>query len=90
LILANDNKIYWYQGLTDPKIEVTNFSKDGIRKVLISKKAQIKNLFVLIKATDQSKYQNIVDILDEMSINEIEDYAMTDMTAIDKELIALK
>jgi biopolymer transport protein ExbD len=88
LILAEGNKIYWYQGLTNPKIETTNFSSDGIRKVLLDKKQQINNLYVLIKATDQSKYQNIVDILDEIAITEVKDYAIIDLTTTDKELIA--
>jgi biopolymer transport protein ExbD len=90
LILGDRNKIYWYQGLNDPKVEVTNFSNDGIRKVLAEKKQQIKNMYVLIKATNHSKYQNIIDILDELAINSIESYAIVDMTSVDRDLIALK
>jgi biopolymer transport protein ExbD len=90
LILDRGNKIYWYQGLTDTKVEETTFSKDGIRKVLLEKKQEIKNMFVVIKATDHSKYQNMVDILDELLINDIVNYAIVDMTPTDQELIALK
>ena len=90
VILGEKNKIYWYQGLTDPKVEATDFSSDGIRKVLREKKQEIKNMFVLIKATDHSKYQNIVDIIDELAINSIENYAIVDITPTDTELIALK
>src|SRR5258708_28260297 len=34
LVLGSNDKIYWYIGITDPKVEVTNFSKEGIRKLL--------------------------------------------------------
>src|SRR4051812_48242131 len=37
IILSENNRIYYYFGITDPKVEVTNFSKDGIRKILIDK-----------------------------------------------------
>jgi biopolymer transport protein ExbD len=90
LILGEKNKVYWYQGLTNPKVEVTDFSSDGIREILTEKKQQIKNMFVLIKATDHSKYQNMVDILDELAISNIENYAIVDMTPVDHDLIALK
>jgi len=90
LILGEKNKIYWYQGVTDPKVEVTDFSNDGIRKVLADKKQEIKNMFVLIKATNHSKYQNMIDIIDELSIASIKNYAIVDMTPTDHDLIALK
>lgn len=35
VILGDNNKIYYYFGITDPIVETTNFSKDGIRKILL-------------------------------------------------------
>src|SRR5690348_17888292 len=32
LVLGENDKVYWYKGITDPKLEVANFSADGIRK----------------------------------------------------------
>jgi len=87
IILGEDDKVYWYTGLTNPKVEVTNYSADGIRKVLLNKNRQIKDLVVLIKAKDVSKYKNIVDILDEMHIANIKRYAIVDFTPTDEELI---
>jgi biopolymer transport protein ExbD len=37
VILSENNKIYYYYGITDPKVEQTNFGPDGIRKVLLKR-----------------------------------------------------
>jgi biopolymer transport protein ExbD len=87
LILAENDKVYWYIGMTDPTVEVTNFSEGGIRKVLLAKNAEIEKMVVLIKATDESKYKNVVDILDEMNITNMQRFVLVDITPVDKELI---
>jgi biopolymer transport protein ExbD len=87
LVLGGDDKVYWYLGITDPKVELSNFSNDGIRKVLLQQNAQIKEMVVLIKPSDESKYKNVVDILDEMNISNIARFALVDITPVDKELI---
>jgi biopolymer transport protein ExbD len=91
LVLGENNSIYWFAGASDPKIEVTDFSANGIRNILLAKKAEIKDLYVFIKATDQSRYQNLIDILDEMVITQIANYSVMDVTPDDEKLIdALK
>lgn len=119
VILGENNRIFYYMGITDPKVEVTNFSKDGIRKILLDKNAPqvqqisvLKNKFiqkqiteeefkkqsniikgnpdalmVLIKADEKSKYKNLIDILDEMSICNIGKYAVVDLQPAEMELI---
>ena len=87
LVMGKDDKIYWYIGITDPEVKVTNFSPQGIRKLLLEKKRDIPKLIVLIKSMDDSKYKNMVDILDEMNINSIQRYAIVDVTSVDKDLI---
>jgi len=90
LLLSKDDKIYYYQGITDPPVEITNFSKDGIRKILLDYNAQIKDMTVLIKPADNSRYKNLVDILDEMNITNIKRYAIVDFTPTDGNLIKKK
>ena len=91
LVLAENNNIYWFMGMTDPKIEITDFSSEGVRKILLSKKEEFEYLYVFIKATEQSRYKNLVDILDEMIITEITNYSIMDVTPDDEKLIdALK
>ncbi len=87
LVMGRNDKIYWYIGITDPEVKVTNFSHNGIRKLLLEKKRDIPKLIILIKSLDESKYKNMVDILDEMNINSIQRYAIVDVTPVDKELI---
>jgi biopolymer transport protein ExbD len=46
-------------------------------------------LIVVIKATDDSKYKNLVDILDEMIICNIGRYAVVDITDVELEMLNL-
>jgi len=89
LIIDGENKIFWYQGLPgEENLPVeTNFSADGIRKVLVEKNMIIAEMVVLIKPTDDANYKNVVDILDEMNISNIKRYALVDITPLDLELI---
>ena len=125
IILAKNNKVFYYFGDTDPKLNYipvpvqTDFSKNGIRKMLLDRNApvvaKIKELkkeklrrrmseenfkklatpirsdkdapVVMITATDEANYNNLVSILDEMSICNISKYAIIDLTSHHKELI---
>jgi len=87
LVLGANDKVYWYVGITEPEAKKVDFSKDGIRKVLVEKKAEIRDLIVLIKAMDEAKYKNMVDILDEITITNIQRFAIVDITSADKEIV---
>jgi biopolymer transport protein ExbD len=87
VVLGANDKVYWYVGITEPEAKRADFSKDGIRKVLLEKKSEIRDMIVLIKAMDESKYKNLVDILDEMTISSIQRYAIVDITPADKEIV---
>lgn len=92
LILSKNSRVFYYMGITDPKVEYTNFSANGIRKILKEKDAKVRSegkdgLIVLIKADDEAKYKNMVDILDEMKITEIKRYAIVDISPVELDLI---
>jgi len=87
LLLGRNDKIYWYLGITDPKVEMTDFSNNGVRQVLMKENADIKDMVVLIKPSDESRYKNVVDILDEMNITNIGRYALVEITDVDEQLI---
>ena len=46
-----------------------------------------KGLIVVIKATDESRYKNLIDILDEMLICNIGRYAIVDISDKEKEMV---
>jgi biopolymer transport protein ExbD len=92
LVMTKDDKIYYYQGVEDPVLEQTDFSPNGIRKVLLKKKKEImastgEGPIVVIKSKKDARYGNLVDILDEMSITGIEIYALVDITPEDEQLV---
>ncbi|NNC83332.1 MAG: biopolymer transporter ExbD [Flavobacteriales bacterium] len=87
IILHDEDEIYWYQGITDPEIEKTDYSPEGIRDLLIKKDQEIEDIVVLIKPSEASTYKNLVDILDEMHITAIQRYAIVDITDDDLALI---
>lgn len=125
ILVGKDNRLFYYDGVFDPadagKIKKTNYSKDGIRKLLIDKnktvydmisnlEIQVKDgklkedefkkkvveikkdrnnrgLIVIIKAEDESSYENVVNILDEMQICNVASFALVDIDPAEKNLI---
>ena len=88
IIVDGENRLFWYLGLPHEPLEPlteTNYTADGIRKVLLDKNSSIQDMVVLIKATDAAVYKNVVDILDEMNISNIKRYALIDITPDDLE-----
>lgn len=70
------------QELDNKKITEEDFNKRK-EELMADKSAPI----VLIKATDESSYRSLIDILDEMAICNIGRYAIVDITPYDLELI---
>lgn len=87
LILSENDKIYWYIGLTPP-VNETDYSKNGVRKVLLEQTRANPKMMVLIKPKDESRYENMVNILDEMDITDIKRYAIVKFTDDDKTIIS--
>jgi biopolymer transport protein ExbD len=88
IIVDGENRLFWYLGLPHEPLEPlteTNYTADGIRKVLLGKNSTIQDMVVLIKATDAAVYKNVVDILDEMNISNIKRYALIDISPDDLE-----
>ena len=129
ILISGNDKIYYYFGVADPKQPLpqlieSNYSKDGIRKMLLQRNKlvfkavydlkekvtkgeevmkdstltrKIKELkktvdpkapIILIKADDKAKYKNLVDIIDEMAICTIANYAVVDMSDLEKQMIS--
>jgi len=83
---GKDGKLYWWMGI-DPPVRNTSYSKEGLRKLLLDKKTERPRLVVLIKPMDDSKYNNIVDILDEINITAVPTYTIVDLTSAEEQMI---
>jgi biopolymer transport protein ExbD len=88
LVLGKNDKIFWWIGF-GPSVATTNYSSTGVRKLLLDQKTN-PHLVVLIKPQDESRFENIVDILDEISVTATKRYAIVDLNDDDKQLIAGK
>lgn len=129
ILISGNDKIYYYFGVANPKQPLpqlieSNYSKDGIRKMLLQRNKlvfkavydlkekvtkgeevmknstltrKIKELkktvdpkapIILIKADEKAKYKNLVDIIDEMAICTIANYAVVDMSDLEKQMIS--
>ena len=90
IILGKEDMVYWYvmnqDGSTD--FHESDFSSDGIRATLLERKKKIGNdLNVVIKPMNDSKYKNLIDIVDELAILGIGKKALVDVTAEDIKLV---
>jgi biopolymer transport protein ExbD len=88
IILSGENKIYWFIGLTAPQVYETDYTSKGIRKVMQEQNALIDKMIILIKPDENSTYENLVDILDEIEITGMTRFALVDMTPEDKAIMA--
>lgn len=80
LMLGKGNVIYYYFGNDPTKMQTTTY-KD-VRDIILDKKKKTppEDLFLIIKPDKDATYKNAVDMLDEMSIDDISRYAMVDPT----------
>ena len=87
LMLGKSNVIYYYYGNDPTKMQTTGY-KD-LRKIILDKKKSTPkdDLFIIIKPDKDATYKNAVDVLDEMTINDIGRYAMVDPTPDEYKLI---
>ncbi|RYY35878.1 MAG: biopolymer transporter ExbD [Sphingobacteriaceae bacterium] len=92
---GDNNKLIWYVGEAEKPLlgpYVADYSKNGIRKAIIqakdyARKATGKHLIAIIKPADTSEYSDLVNALDEMEINDVQSYAITDISNKDISLL---
>jgi len=90
LLLGKNDQIYYYEGELAPdasNFKTTSFKE--IRKVILDKKRATdeKDFVVVIKPDNDATYKNTVDILDEMTINDVKRYAMVDISPVEYSLV---
>lgn len=94
VLLASDNKVYYYFGNNVLNTAVTNLSSNGIRNVILKKQQQVAAkyghkdaLILMIKPLNDCNYKNIIDILDEVQINNIKHYVLTESTKEEQKIM---
>ncbi len=92
ILLGSHNKLEWYMGEPGKSAPtVDNYGKEGLRKALIENGKQVASthvapdnfMIVLIKPSDKSTYENLVNTLDEMSITAVQSYAIVKITPLE-------
>ncbi|MEO6405876.1 MAG: biopolymer transporter ExbD [Ferruginibacter sp.] len=90
ILLADSNNIFYYEGNEDARqIKKSNFSTQGIRKILMEKKKKVialrgKNEFsLIIKPTEWSIFQNLITLQDEATLTGVIRYYMSEPTISD-------
>ena len=87
LLLGKDDKIYYYEGDDPTKMLQTTFKK--VRDVVLDKERRTdpKDFVVVLKPSPDATYKNTVNILDEMTIDEVKRYAMVDISPTEYQLV---
>jgi biopolymer transport protein ExbD len=92
ILLGANNKLEWYMGEPGKSAPtVDNYGKNGIRKAIIENAKKVadthsgdeKLMEVVIKPSEHSTYENLVATLDEMSITNIQIYAIVPISAME-------
>jgi len=94
--IGKDNKLLSFRGLPDDPItepKVTSDGNKGIGNAIIEMKQLVetsthKDMIILIKGSDHAVYNNIVNVLDEISIAGVEKHAIVDIQP--KDIVMLK
>ncbi len=98
ILLGENNAVYHYQ-ISDEDLvannihfETTDFSENGIRTAIKNRQKKLMeelhtktsdSLIILVKGSPHSKYKNLVDILDEMRVCKVKQFAIIDRDKID-------
>lgn len=88
VLLAGENKVYCYEGrweeaLKNKRVRQTSYDvQTGIGKIIRQKQksmdAKKRDLMLLIKPLENASYKNVIDALDETTINSVTRYAIMD------------
>jgi len=79
LLLAANNRIYYYEG-NDPR-QMRTSEANTIRQVILDKKKRTnpEKFMVIIKPGKDSNFEALVNVIDEMTIDNVKRYAMIDL-----------
>jgi biopolymer transport protein ExbD len=90
ILLAADKRIYYYEG-SDPR-SMSFAGENEIRKLILDKKRRTSSekFVVIIKPGRDSNFQELVHIMDEMTIDGVKHYAMVDLDPVEYSIMQQK
>ncbi len=94
IIADKNNQLYYYNGETPDNLVSINYSQNSLRSLLIQRIAQQeaadpeKGLICLIKLSDAADYDDMVQLLDEMTTTKVPTYAIQELTEEEKTALA--
>jgi biopolymer transport protein ExbD len=76
IIMGKANQVYYYEKMDPTQLKSSTYIQ--IRDVILKKKQNTPadDLFVIIKPDKDATYENVVNMLDEMTIDDISRYSM--------------
>ena len=104
ILMGADNHVYYYEGQLKPDasnfLSASYNGENSIRDVIMKKKAYVRSIaqdpndpehdFVVVsKPSQYCTYKNVIDILDEMSINVVKKFALVDIFETEEQLIKI-
>lgn len=84
--VAPDMEIYWNMGNEPTALKKITFKE--LRPLLIEKLRGIPKLITLVQIDREAKYNDMVDIIDELNLAKITRFSIAPMKDTDKKLIA--
>ncbi len=102
-MMGSGDKLYWYvspdaiDATTTIEMDSIDYSPNGLRRIIKKRQAEVAaqwgnkdDLFVMIKPLPSSRLKNTVDMLDEMTINDVKRYAILEPTDPIDSLVAVR
>jgi biopolymer transport protein ExbD len=97
ILLGENDRVYFYQVAAEDiasgkplQVDSSDFSPSGVRAVIKTRQKDAEavygnkdTLVVLIKGVPKARYKNFVDIIDEMRITGVSQYALVDRDKVD-------
>ncbi len=95
ICLAAHDKIMCYMGMPDKPLstpQIVDYSKTGLRAAILQQRRRIKaatgkDIIVLVKPSDHSIYDNLVNTIDEINIANVNRYAIVNITPKEIEML---
>jgi biopolymer transport protein ExbD len=89
IMLGKEHNVFFYEGqLADGAANFKSSNFKDIRDEIIKKKTNTDTSFmVIIKPNEESTYEDFVKIMDEMKINQVDRYALVDITPLENNLV---